>query len=55
MDRLLEMSVKELTRLEVMQRLSKKQMGQKEEERCLAFYVLSIREMPQESLEPNNF
>ena len=30
MDRLLEMSPKELSRLEVMQRLSRKQMSQKE-------------------------
>jgi hypothetical protein len=45
MDRLLEMSTKELNRLEVMQRLSKKQMSQKEAGRMLALSVCQIKRL----------
>jgi hypothetical protein len=43
MDRLLEMSPKELSRLEVMQRLSRKQMSQKEAGRLLSLSVRQIK------------
>jgi transposase len=45
MDRLLEMSAKELTRLEVMQRLSKKQMSQKEAGMILSLSVRQIKRL----------
>jgi hypothetical protein len=45
MDRLLEMSAKELNRLEVMQRLSKKQMSQKEAGRILDVGVRQIKRL----------
>jgi transposase len=45
MDRLLEMSPKELSRLEVMQRLSKKQMSQKEAGRILSLSVRQIKRL----------
>jgi transposase len=45
MDRLLEMSAKELNRLEVMQRLSKKQMSQKEAGRILGLSVRQIKRL----------
>ena len=43
MDKLLEMSAKELTRLEVMQRLSRKQMSQKEAGQLLSVSVRQIK------------
>ncbi len=43
MDQLLEMSAKELSRLEVMQRLSKKQMSQAEAGRILSLSVRQIK------------
>ena len=43
MDRLLAMSTKELSRLEVMQRLSKKQMTQKEAGTILGLSVRQIK------------
>ena len=43
MDRLLEMSPKELSRLEVMQRVSKKQMSQQEAGRMLSLSVRQIK------------
>lgn len=43
MDRLLEMSAKELSRLEVMQRLSRKQMSQKEAGRLLGLSTRQIK------------
>ncbi|HET8669924.1 MAG TPA: ISNCY family transposase [Candidatus Saccharimonadales bacterium] len=45
MDRLLEMSAKELSRLEVMQRLSKKQMRQKEAGRILDLSTRQIKRL----------
>src|SRR6476659_336163 len=45
MDKLLEMSPKELNRLEVMQRLSKKQMSQKEAGRMLDISVRQIKRL----------
>ena len=45
MDRLLEMSAKELNRLEVMQRLAKKQMSQKEAGRILDVSVRQIKRL----------
>ena len=45
MDRLLEMSTKELSRLEVMQRLSRKQMSQKEAGRILDVSVRQIKRL----------
>lgn len=45
MDRLLEMSAKELSRLEVMQRLSKKQMSQKEAGQILSLSVRQIKRL----------
>jgi transposase len=45
MDKLLEMSAKELNRLEVMQRLSKKQMSQKEAGRILGLSVRQIKRL----------
>src|SRR5512134_1439580 len=45
MDRLLEMSAKELSRLEVMQRLSKKQLSQKEAGRMLSLSVRQIKRL----------
>ena len=45
MDRLLEMSAKELSRLEVMQRLSKKQMSQKEAGMILSLSVRQIKRL----------
>lgn len=43
MDKLLEMSAKELSRLEVMQRLSRKQMSQKEAGRLLGLSTRQIK------------
>jgi Trp operon repressor len=43
MDKLLAMSTKELNRLEVMQRLAKKQMSQKEAGRMLGLSVRQIK------------
>jgi transposase len=45
MDQLLEMSAKELSRLEVMQRLSKKQMSQAEAGRILSLSVRQIKRL----------
>jgi transposase len=45
MDKLLEMSTKEMSRLEVMQRLSKKQMGQKEAGMILDLSVRQIKRL----------
>jgi transposase len=45
MDRLLEMSAKELSRLEVMQRLSKKQLSQQEAGRILDLSVRQIKRL----------
>ena len=45
MDRLLEMSAKELSRLEVMQRLSRKQMSQKEAGTILSLSVRQIKRL----------
>src|SRR5215207_8917089 len=45
MDKLLEMSTKELNRLEVMQRLSRKQMSQKEAGRILNVSVRQIKRL----------
>ena len=45
MDKLLEMSAKELNRLEVMQRLARKQMGQKEATRMLNLSVRQIKRL----------
>ena len=45
MDRLLEMSTKELSRLEVMQRLSRKQMSQQEAGRMLDLSVRQIKRL----------
>ena len=45
MDRLLEMSAKELSRLEVMQRVSRKQMSQKEAGRILSLSVRQIKRL----------
>lgn len=45
MDRLLEMSAKELSRLEVMQRLSEKQMSQREAGRILKLSVRQIKRL----------
>lgn len=45
MDRLLEMSAKELSRLEVMQRLSKKQLSQKEAGTMLSLSVRQIKRL----------
>ena len=45
MDRLLEMSAKELSRLEVMQRLSRKQMSQKEAGTILGLSVRQIKRL----------
>ena len=45
MDQLLEMSAKELSRLEVMQRLSRKQMSQKEAGRILDLSVRQIKRL----------
>lgn len=45
MDKLLEMSAKELNRLEVMQRLSKKQMGQKEAGKILDLSTRQIKRL----------
>ena len=45
MDRLLEMSAKELNRLEVMQRLSRKQMSQKEAGQILALSTRQIKRL----------
>jgi transposase len=45
MDRLLEMSAKELSRLEVMQRLSKKQMSQREAGRILSLSIRQIKRL----------
>lgn len=47
MDRLLEMSAKELNRLEVMQRLSRKQMSQSEAGRMLRLSVRQIKRLLQ--------
>ena len=47
MDRLLEMSAKELTRLEVMQRLSRKQMSQKDAGRMLDLSTRQIKRLLQ--------
>jgi transposase len=47
MDRLLEMSAKELSRLEVMQRLSRKQMSQKDAGRMLSLSVRQIKRLLQ--------
>src|SRR5688500_18450465 len=45
MDRLLEMSTKELSRLEVMQRLSRKQMSQQEAGTILSLSVRQIKRL----------
>jgi hypothetical protein len=45
MDKLLEMSAKELSRLEVMQRVAKKQMSQKEAGRILSLGVRQIKRL----------
>lgn len=45
MDRLLEMSAKELSRLEVMQRLSRKQMSQTEAGRILNLSVRQVKRL----------
>jgi transposase len=45
MDKLLEMSAKELSRLEVMQRLSRKQMSQKEAGQMLSLSVRQIKRL----------
>jgi transposase len=45
MDKLLEMSAKELTRLEVMQRISRKQMSQTEAGRLLSLSVRQIKRL----------
>lgn len=45
MDRLLEMSAKELSRLEVMQRISKKQMSQREAGRILSLSIRQIKRL----------
>jgi hypothetical protein len=45
MDRLLEMSAKELNRLEVMQRLSEKRMSQKEAGRILDLSTRQIKRL----------
>src|SRR6185436_21169177 len=45
MDRLLAMSTKEISRLEVMQRLSKKQMSQREAGRILSLSIRQIKRL----------
>ena len=47
MDELLEMSAKEISRLEIMQRLSKKQMSQKEASRILGLSTRQIKRLLQ--------